>query len=822
MSMQKPLRILFVTTDLPPFCKAGGLGDVSNSLPKAISEMGHDVRIMLPRHGVIDEKAHGIRLIRDNIMLKMKDDVEIVFRIKGSELDGKIPVYFIDKHKYFGGRNKLYGYEDANQRFMFFCFAVLKAIESMDDWTPDIIHCNDWHTGLIPYLLKAGFNRKEKFKKVKTLFTIHNLTFQMGQDWWKIEKGKQDDGISEIPDFKDKEKIDRINFMKRAILSADIVNTVSERYAEEVSEEKMGQGLHEVLQERMAKKEFYGILNGIDYLDYNPKTDPGLVANYDEDNFVEKKILNKRKLQKDFGLEENDDIPLVAMATRITEQKGFNLILDIVDAILRLNMQLVLVGPADPYYRKKFKKISRKNPKKIGILLKFETKSITGIYAGSDMFLMPSRFEPCGLGQMIGLRYGSIPIVRETGGLCDTITNFDPATKHGNGFVFKTYNPKALLVALVRALENFKFKDSWRDLVKKGMRESYSWKIPAKKYIVLYNKAIRNKDKKFMYKTITGIDEKIKALAKKEGFILKKPVGEFIRKKKRFYAACVLKDGKKAFLKARIADDNGSVFALEKEMKITEILTKSSRMSGKVNFTRYAGGSFAEVPEWYLHDYVEGKLLGDFYEMPAKNEKEIYAVNVVKNLAALQGVSDIFIREAEKLGIVKNIKKRGIDDYRNTIEFYRKEKTGNGKVNFEKISALVEENKALLDGELVAAHGDFTLANQIISENDEIYLSDWESVRIDNIAADLTHLWVQTWRYPAWRKKLLEAFLTGLPEDKRENFKSLFRITAIEQSLAEIRWNSVLCDKKYKKGVIDISIKVIKTALEGFEGLRGI
>ena len=584
----------------------------------------------------------------------------------------------------------------------------------------------------------------------------------------------------------------------------------------------MGQGLHDVLEERMARKEFFGILNGIDYMSYNPKTDPALEANYDENNFIEKKAFNKRKLQEYFGLDQDDNIPLIAMATRITEQKGFDLVLDIIDAILRLNMQLVLVGPADPYYRKKFKKISKKNPKKIGILLKFETESITRIYAGSDMFLMPSRFEPCGLGQMISLRYGSIPIVRETGGLCDTIMNFDPETRNGNGFVFKTYNQKALLVAIVRALENFKFKDSWRELVKKGMRESYSWKIPAKKYMILYIKAIKNKDKKFMYKTITGIDEKIKSLAKKESFLLKKPIKDFIEKKKRFYAACVQKDGKNLFLKVRLADDNGSVFALEKEMRITKILTENGKISGKVNFTKFAGGSFNEIPEWYTHEYVEGKLLGSFYEMPAKNEKEIYAINVVKNLVGLQSVSDIFKAEAEKSGIMKHIKKRGYDDYKNTIEFYRKEKVGKRKINFEKMLALIEENKKALDEDLVVAHGDFTLANQIVSENDEIFLSDWESVRIDNFAADLAHLWVQTWRYPAWRKKLLEAFLNGIPEGKKEKFKSIFRITAIEQSLAEIRWNSALCDKKYKKGVIEVSMKVIKTALEGFEGLLGI
>ncbi len=820
--MPKLLKILFVTTDLAPFSKAGGLGDVSRSLPKAISKMGHDVRIMMPRHGVIDEKSHTIELIKDNLKVKIKDNVEIVFRIKRGNLTDKLPVYFIDKHKYFGGRSKIYGYEDDNQRFMFFSFAVLKALEKMDDWMPDVIHCNDWHTGLVPYLLRAGFNRKEKFRKVKTLFTIHNLTFQMGMDWWKIGKKEQDDGISEIPDFKDKFKIDRINFMKRAILSADIVNTVSEQYAKEITQEKFGQGLHDILEMKEAQKEFFGIMNGIDYKEYNPKTDLKLAENYDENNFAEKKYLNKRKLQKDFGLEENVNIPVVAMASRITEQKGFDLILEIIDVLLKLNLQLMIVGSADPKYKKAFKKLTKKNPNKVAAHLEFEKENITRIYAGSDMFLMPSRFEPCGLGQMISLRYGSIPIVRETGGLSDTITNFDPEIGAGNGFVFKTYNPKALLVAVVRALENYKFKQSWRELVRRGMKESFSWDVPAQKYIILYNKALKRKENKFMYKTITEIGQKIKDLAKKEDFEMRKPLKDFVGKKKRFYASSVLKNGQKIFLKARIVDDNGSVTGLKKEMEITRIMTEDKNIAGKVNFTKFLDGSFSEIPEWYTHEYVEGKLLGDFYEMPARSKDENYIKKVVENLRNLQIVSDEFIKKAQASGIMKYIKKRGYENYKNTIDFYCKEKTGRNKIDFNKVYALLSENKADLDENLVIAHGDFTLANQIAGEDGKIYLSDWESVRIDNIAADLAHLWVQTWRYKKWRSKLLQTFLESLPEDQKEHFKNIFKVTAIEQAMAEIRWNSDLCEKKYKKGVIDISIKTIKTALEGFEGLLSI
>ncbi len=821
--MSKPLKILFVTTDLSPFSKAGGLGDVSRSLPKALSKIGHDVRIIMPRHGVINEEKHNIKLIKDNLKVRIQKNTEINFRVKKGNLIENLPVYFVDKFKYFGGRNKIYGYKDENQRFMFFNFAVFEAVRNVDGWIPDVIHCNDWHNGLIPYLLKANFRKEEIFKKTRTIFTIHNLTFQFGKDWWAIDKKEQDDGISKLPDFKDRHKINRVNFTRRGIISADIINTVSEQYAEEVTQKKFGQDLYDILAIKHEEKRFFGIINGIDYKEYNPQTDPGLWKNYDY-NSLEKKVINKMKLQEDFGLEINDDIPVIAMATRITEQKGFDLILEIIDALIRLDMQLILVGSADPYYKKIFKKLSKKNPKKVATHLKFETKKITRVYAGSDMFLMPSRFEPCGLGQMISLRYGSIPIVRETGGLSDTITNYNPRTKKGNGFVFKTYDPKDLLVAIVRALETYKYKKDWQNLAKKGMQESFSWEVPAKKYVLLYKKAINSKrEKTFMYKTIKDVNEKIKELAKKEGFKITKPVSYFVRKNKRFYAHSVLKDNEKVFLKARIVDDNSAVHGLEKEMEISRIMTKNKKIASNVNVTKFLKGSLKEIPEWYTHAYIEGELLGDFYDMPKKNMNDACVKNSVKNLRDLQSVSDVFMKEAEKNGVIKYIKKRGYEDYKNTIDYYEKQKIGNGKIDFESVYKIVEKNKKILNENFVIAHGDFTLANQIISGKDgKIYLADWESVRIDNIAADLTHLWVQLWRYPNWRSKLLKEFLESLGAKDKDRFMEIFRITAIEQSMAEIKWNSVACKKKYKKGVVDISIKTIKIALEGFEGLMRV
>ncbi len=819
--MTKPLKILFITTELEPFCKAGGLGDVSQSLPKALLEMGHDVKIIMPLHGVIDEEKHDIKLVKKDLKVKIDQNNEINFRIKKGYLTEDLPVYFIDKYRYFRSRGKIYGYDDGNQRFMFFCFAVLKTIEKIDSLQPDIIHCNDWQTGLIPYLLKTRFNNNE-FKKIRTLFTIHNLTFQAGKDWWTIKRRERDDGVSELPDFKDKYKIDRINFTKRGILNADIVSTVSEQYAKEITQQKFGQELHDILLEKDEEKKFYGIINGIDYKEYNPKTDPGLKANYDHDS-LDKKNINKKYLQKKFGFEIDDDIPLIAMATRITEQKGFDLIIEIIDALLRLKMQLILVGSADLYYKKIFKKLSEKNPKKVAARLKFETKNITSVYAGSDMFLMPSRFEPCGLGQMISLRYGSIPIVRETGGLSDTITNYNPRTGQGNGFVFKTYDPKDLLVTIVRALENYKYKDAWLKLVRNGMQESFSWTAPAKKYVLLYRKILKLKqERKPMYKTIVDVKSKMNDLAESKGFRITKPVEHFIKKEKRFYAHSVIekKSGRKVFLKARITASKGSIYGLEKEMEITKIMTDNKKISAKVNFTEYLDGSLKDIPEWYTHYYVEGDLLGSFYDLPRKNQADIYIRNIVKNLRGLQSVSDEFIKEAKKNGVIKYIKKRDYQDYKATIDFYKKEKTGNGKVDFKNIYKLLEKNKELLNKNLVVAHGDFTMANQIIEDGSgEIYLSDWESVRIDNLAADIAHLWVQSWRYKKWQAKLLREFVDSLFKKEKEDFYNIFRIIAIEQSLAEIKWNSALCERKYKRGVIDVSIKTIEKALGGFEGL---
>lgn len=489
--MKKTLKILFVTTDLDPFCKAGGLGDVSRDLPNALYRMGYDVRIMMPRHGVIDEDKHNLSLVREDVIVEMGGE-EIAFRVRKSFLGGKVPVYFIDKHKYFGSRGRLYGYEDENERFLFFCKAVLASLNDLEGWMPDLVHCNDWHTGLIPYFIKEGKDNIPEDRRPKTLFTIHNLAFQMGKDWWTVSRKDRDDGTFPIDSGLKGKKIDNINFARRAIMFADMVNTVSECYAEEIMQEKYGQELHNLLAEKFKKKKFFGIVNGIDYRAYNPRTDLGLIANYDSESLSEK-TKNKLYLQKKYGLKVDQDIPLLAMVTRITEQKGFDLMMEIIEPLLKLKLQIVIIGDGEKRYKNFFSKMSKKKPGKFVASMQFRKDKITRIYAASDMFLMPSRFEPCGLGQLISLRYGSVPIVRETGGLSDTILNYDPKTGKGNGFTFKNYDALSFLVAIVRGVETFKYRETWKKIVSNGMEESFSWKVPAKKYVALYRKTLKDK-----------------------------------------------------------------------------------------------------------------------------------------------------------------------------------------------------------------------------------------------------------------------------------------------------------------------------------------
>src|SRR3989344_2677083 len=431
--MKKSLRIISVSSEVAPYSKSGGLADVCRALPNHLSQMGHFVTMVTPFYG---------------------------FMKKNTDLANLETIY----------ENK-------------------EGI-SINDLSPDIIHCHDWQAGAIPNLISQIPDKYPNLKKTAAVFTVHNLAFQMGgTNWWDIPEEKRDDGKNDFPE--QEKRLQRANFVKRAVRCADVINTVSERYAQEILTPEFGQGLDKLLLKR--QEDVYGIINGIDYSVSNPFFDENIEANYDWNSLYKKKE-NKLALQKLTGLEQDENIPLIGMTHRLTEQKGFDLIREIMWILIKLPLQLVIVGSGEKEYLDFFRQTAKKHPRRIGVWSPFTQDMESKIYAGSDMILMPSHYEPCGISQMKSLRYGSIPIVHKTGGLSDTIENFNPKTGRGNGFVFTTYTKEDLLIALTRAIETHQYPEIWTHLVWEAMQLSYSWKLPAKKYVDLYKIAMKKKN----------------------------------------------------------------------------------------------------------------------------------------------------------------------------------------------------------------------------------------------------------------------------------------------------------------------------------------
>ncbi len=492
--MSKKLKIVSISSELDPYSKTGGLGDVARALPKALFRLGHEVIIITPFYKkVIDVDKHHLENIYSDVRIRIDKDNELPVSYWRGELMPGLKVYFVSNDQYFSRHKSLYGSGHENARFYLFDAAALKLI-SLLKFSPDIIHCHDWHTGLIPYLKKTAFKNSQTLSKTATVFTIHNLTFQMGSNWWEVPVRYRDKGLKSLPSFNDKQ-LEYINPAKRGILYADVINTVSETYAKEILKKSFGQDLHRILRNR--RDRLFGIVNGIDYKDFNPINDPGLVANYDHRKIQRKKI-NKEKVQGLFGLRVDKEVPVLCTTSRVTFQKGFELIAKATKHIMDLGAQLIIIGAGDKTYIKEFVKLAKQYPKQLAVIPSQETlfKYETLVYAGSDIFLLPSHHEPCGINQMKGFRYGCVPIVRQTGGLNDTVENFEPDNKKGNGFTFKNYDLQEFLIALTRALETYKHKKIWRDLACRGMKASFSWELPAKEYIELYQKAIKNKNGK--------------------------------------------------------------------------------------------------------------------------------------------------------------------------------------------------------------------------------------------------------------------------------------------------------------------------------------
>jgi len=493
--MSKNLNIVSISSEIAPFSKTGGLADVAGSLPRALNRLSHKIMCITPLYGkIIDKKKYNLKLCQEKIKVKIDDKNSLDVNYWLGELTKGVPVYFIENEKYFSRRKEIYGSSHENARFLLFNLAALKLLTILK-FPVDIIQCHDWHTGLIPYFINRDFKDSSILSKAASVFTIHNLIFQLGHAWWEVPLEKRDDGKSKLPFFNDPE-LENINFVKRAILNADIVNTVSETYSQEILEQEKGQGLQILLRNRQDR--LYGIINGIDHDDYNPQTDPGLKKNYSFGQ-ISRREIDKLFIQKRYGLTQDKEIPLIIMSSRITHQKGFELILQALDILLHLNIQMIIMGDGDKNYISEIKKIIKNYPTKLAWIswTSDGPKYETSLYAGGDMFLLPSTSEPCGINQMKALRYGCIPIVRSIGGLKDTITNFDFKNLNGNGFTFLTYSPMSLYGAIVRALEYYKNKKIWQRLVIRGMQISFSWNLPAALYVRLFRKAIAvYKDKK--------------------------------------------------------------------------------------------------------------------------------------------------------------------------------------------------------------------------------------------------------------------------------------------------------------------------------------
>ena len=480
------LKVLYVASVAVPFIKTGGLADVAGSLPKALKKQGVDVRVVMPKYGKIaQEYLDKMEHIYDG-------EFTISWRTKflgidKLELDG-VTFYFIDNQEYFY-REGFYGYGDDAERFAFFSRAALEILPQDNFW-PDVIHTNDWHTALVNVYLRLDHIGDERYEKIKTVFTIHNLKYQgvfpkdvmgdvLGLDWQYFNNG-------------DLEYYDAVNLMKGAIIYADNVTTVSRTYAQEIQYEYFGEGLDGLLRRRAG--DLHGIVNGLDTELYNPATDRFLTEpfmKYDSTNVVERKIDNKAALQRLLDLPVERQTPLVAMVTRLVEPKGLDLVIRILDELLEHeDMQFVLLGVGDRVYEDWFKELAWRHPTKVSSNIYFSDEMAQRIYAGASIFLMPSAYEPRGIGQLIAMRYGTIPVARATGGLVDTIIPYNKSTQEGNGFLFPDYNAHDMMYTLKKALTLFRDFNSWKALMQNAMNTDYSWARSAKEYKALYERLI--------------------------------------------------------------------------------------------------------------------------------------------------------------------------------------------------------------------------------------------------------------------------------------------------------------------------------------------
>ncbi len=469
------MKVLLVASESLPFIKTGGLADVIPSLAKELINLNVDARIMIPYHGNIKYNTNIFDYL-GNTFVSVGDKQEYC-GIMTTEVDG-VTYYFVDNDYYFGMRtDEIYGHHDDGERFAFFSRAVLESFDVIN-FIPDVIHINDWHTGMIPHLLNKDYKHNKDYTNIKTLLSIHNLMFQ----------GIFPESLTHelcIPLHDDIIFDNKINFLKAGIIASDHIVTVSDTYRIETLSDNMGEGLNSVLNYRGFS--YSGIINGIDYETWNPSTDANIAYNYSTSNIKEGKQKNKDVLREKFGL-QNSDKPLIGIVSRLSEQKGLDILKNIFDEMLsKTNCQFIILGSGDSEYENFFRHKSYEN-ENVASYIGYDEELAHQIYAGCDYYLMPSRFEPCGLSQLISIKYGTIPIVRETGGLKDTVIPYNMETKEGFGFTFCMYNSNDMLDAVERALSIYDKEDILDDIRKKMIDLDYSFRKSAKEYIFQYEK----------------------------------------------------------------------------------------------------------------------------------------------------------------------------------------------------------------------------------------------------------------------------------------------------------------------------------------------
>ena len=491
---RKKPKILFVASEAAPFVKVGGLGEIMRSLPKALRELGYDARVMIPKYATIDTQKFPLQIEVEGIK-SLTDDSDphdlLVSNVLRYEENSQTTAYFLENMEYYEKRANVYGYNDDTVRWVLLSKGALEFIK-VSKWKPDIIIASDWQCGFIPNLLRTDYKDDPVLSKIKVIFSIHNLQFQGLFDHHFISEMDYDAGQSKIPAFFDP-KLLKLNGMRRGIMYADLINTVSPTYAKEILSEEFGEKLNDLLTER--RSSLFGILNGIDTDSMNPQTDSNIAVNYSIKNLNDRSE-NKVALQKRFNLPPDKNKFVVGIVSRMDAQKGFDLIIEISNVLMQnVDFQLVITGTGSNNYREFFQDLQKKYPDRVGGHFFFDGPLTKMILAGADAFLIPSRFEPCGLIQMEAMRYGAIPIVRKTGGLADSVDNYVPGENKGTGFVFDNYDRYAFLIAFIRASETFRDKRDWTKLMKRVMAKDFSWKKSAKEYINLFSLALNPSEK---------------------------------------------------------------------------------------------------------------------------------------------------------------------------------------------------------------------------------------------------------------------------------------------------------------------------------------